>query len=101
MATAKKDATKIVQMKPDVATQIEALKADVALLAEAVKIQTKEKVLDTTETVKEAASAHTETTIAKYDEITSKAETTIKAKPLTSIAVAVGAGLLLGALTRR
>lgn len=101
MATAKKDTKKIVQIKPDVATQVEALRADVALLAEAFKVQTKAKVQDTTETVKDVTSAHAETTKAKYDELTTKAETTIKSKPLTSIAVAVGAGLLLGALTRR
>ena len=33
--------------------------------------------------------------------MTTKAETSIKENPLTSIAIAVGAGLVLGALTRR
>ncbi len=97
--TAKKE--NIVSIKPDVSTQLDALRKDVGLLTEALKLQTKQTVSETTETVRDVAADKTEMARAKYDELTTKAEASIKENPLTSIALAVGAGLILGALTRR
>ena len=97
--TAKKE--NIVSIKPDVSTQLDALRKDVSLLTEALKLQTKQTVSETTETVRDVATDKTEAAKAKYDELTTKAEASIKENPLTSIAIAVGAGLVLGALTRR
>ncbi len=101
MATAKSTNKKVVALNPDVSEQIQALREDVALLASAVKVQTKTKVADTTSTVKTATTEKAEMAKAKYDEITSQAETSIKENPLTSVAIAAGAGLLLGAILRR
>ncbi len=91
----------VVALNPDVQTQIEALRKDITLLADAVKIQAKETVSDTTATVKSVATEKADVAKDKYNELTTKAETRIKDNPLTSIAIAVGAGLLLGAITRR
>jgi len=88
-------------MKPDVTAQIENLRADVALLAETVAEQTKSKVTQQTEAVKTVAAEAADTAKARYAEATELAETRIKEKPLTAIAIAVAAGLVLGAVTRR
>ena len=90
----------VVALKPDVQTQIEALRADIALLADAVKVQTKQTVNEKTANVKAAATEKADVAKVKYDELTTKAEAQIKENPLTSIAIAVGAGILLGAITR-
>lgn len=90
----------VVSLKPDVQTQIEALRKDIGLLADAVKLQTKETVSEGTATAKAVAVEKADEAKLKYEELTSKAESQIREKPLTSIAIAVGAGLLLGAITR-
>ncbi len=91
---------KTVALEPDVQTQIEALRNDIALLAEAVKVQTKQTVGERTATAKAAVTEKADIAKETYEELTEKAETHIKEKPLTSIAIAVGVGLLLGAITR-
>ena len=91
----------VVTMKPELSAQLEDLRNDVSRLAETLKLQTKMTARDTKQTVLETASEKTEDVKAKYDELTTKAETAIKENPLTSVAIAVGAGLLLGAITRR
>ena len=91
----------VVSLKPDVQTQIEALRKDIALLADAVKLQTKQTVTEKTATARAVATEKAYEAKLKYEELTTKAETQIKEKPLTSIAIAVGAGMLLGAITRR
>lgn len=98
MATTKKN---VVSMQQDIPTQLDTLRQDVANLAEMLKLQAKVKVADKKETVKSVATEKTELVKDRYDELTTKAETSIKENPLTSIAIAVGAGLVLGALTRR
>jgi len=90
----------VVSLKPDVQTQIEALRKDIALLADAVKLQTKQVVSERTSTAKAVASEKADEVKMKYDDLTTKAENQIKENPLTSIAIAVGAGMLLGAITR-
>jgi ElaB/YqjD/DUF883 family membrane-anchored ribosome-binding protein len=92
--------TKTVALEPDVETQIEALRTDIALLAEALKAQAIQTVNDRTVTARAAATETADVAKEKYDELTTKAEAQIKEKPLTSIAIAVGVGLLLGAITR-
>ena len=91
----------VVAIKHDIPTQIETLREDVALLAKTIKEHTKSTVAEKTTTVKDVAVEKTEAAKVKYDEISSKAETSIKENPLTAVAIAVGAGLLLGTLTRR
>jgi len=77
------------------------LRADIALLAETVRDTTKAKASDKVSIAKDAAVEKVEVAKSKYSELSSKAESSIKENPLTSIAIAVGAGLVLGALTRR
>ena len=90
----------VVAIKPDVNTQIDALRADIALLADALKLQAKETLNSKTEVARTEAKLKADEARMKYDELTTKAEAQIKENPLTSIAVAVGAGLLLGAIAR-
>ena len=97
MASSKKNT---VALTPDVQTQIEALRNDIALLADAVKIQTKQTVNERTATAKAVATEKADAAKEKYDELTTQAEVQIREKPLTSIAIAVGVGMLLGAITR-
>ncbi len=98
MANAKKN---IVPMNQDIPAQLDTLRQDVANLAETLKLQAKVSVAEKTATAKTIASDKTELVKDKYDALATKAETSIKDNPLTSIAIAVGAGLVLGALTRR
>jgi len=85
----------------DITDQLEVLRADIALLAQSVKTQAKAKVADKAGTAIETATEKAEVAKARYDEMSSRAETSIKENPLTAVAIAVGAGMLLGALTRR
>jgi len=98
MATAKKN---VVTMKQDIPAQLEILRGDIANLADSIKIQAQATVVDKTSAAKQMTTEKTELVKDRYDELTTKAETSIKENPLTSIAIAVGAGLVLGALTRR
>lgn len=98
MATAKKN---VVTMKQDIPAQLDTLRQDVAYLAETLKLQAKATVSDKKATVKTVATEKTDLVKDQYEALTTKAETSIKENPLTSIAIAVGAGLVLGALTRR
>jgi ElaB/YqjD/DUF883 family membrane-anchored ribosome-binding protein len=91
----------VVTLTPDVQTQIEALRQDISLLAEAVKVQTKHSVTEQTASAKAAVTEKADEAKAKYDELSTKAETHIREKPLTSMAIAVAAGMFLGAITRR
>jgi len=114
MANAKTSSKKnVIAIKdPDISEQISALREDVALLATALKVQSKstlsEKTADvkgtlteTLETLKTATSEKTDTAKKAYKDITQTAETSIKENPITSVALSVGAGLLLGAILRR
>jgi len=98
MATAKKN---VVSMKQDIPAQLETLRGDIANLTESIKLQAQVAVADKTATAKQVTTEKTELVKDRYDALTTKAETSIKENPLTSIAIAVGAGLVLGALTRR
>ncbi|CAM3742822.1 glycine zipper domain-containing protein [Litorimonas haliclonae] len=84
-----------------IADQLETLRGDIAKLAETVKIQAKTSASQKTRAVKDVTAEKTEIAKARYDELTTKAEASIKDNPLTSIAIAVGAGMVLGALSRR
>ena len=114
MANAKKSTKNVValQAEPDLAAQVETLRQDIAELTKTVKLQAKatasEKVstvktaaLEKAAAVKTAALETKDTAAEKYKELTTSAENSIREKPLTSVAVAVGAGLVLGMLTRR
>ena len=85
----------------DIPAQIETLRADIATLTSMVKTQATDKIVQTKDTVKETAAQKTEAAKVRYDELTTQAEKSIKENPLTSIAIAVGAGIVLGALSRR
>ncbi|NNC37752.1 MAG: DUF883 family protein [Hyphomonadaceae bacterium] len=91
----------VVAIKQDIPEQIETLRADIKLLADTVKKQAKTTASAKVATAKDAAVERVDATKAKYDELTSSAESRIKDNPLTAVAIAVGAGLLLGAVTRR
>lgn len=98
MATTKKN---VVKITPDVNAQIETLRADIALLSETLKTQAKTTAQIKKAQVIDSVSEKTAETKAKYDELSSVAEKSIRENPLTSVAIAVGAGMFLGLLTRR
>lgn len=91
----------VVPMNQDIPTQIETLKNDVAQLAETIKLQTKATVSEKTAVAKDATAEKAELVKERYSDLTNRAERSIQENPLTSIAIAVGTGLLLGALTRK
>ena len=91
----------IVNIKEDIPAQIETLRADIAILADTVRDTTKAKAKDKVSLVKDVAVEKVDEAKIKYNELSSKAESSIKENPLTSVAIAVGAGIVLGALTRR
>lgn len=93
---------KIVSLKSDdIPTQIDTLRADMAKLTDMIKAQATNKVVEKTSVIKDAAIEKKELAKDRYDEIAAKAETSIRENPLSSIAIAIGAGIVLGALTRR
>lgn len=98
MATTKKN---VVEIKPDVNAQIETLRADIALLTKTIKSQAKATAKVKTSQVVDTANAKAAETKAKYDELTTTAEKSIRENPLSSVAIAVAAGMFLGLLTRR
>jgi len=98
-ATRKKNVVAI--KDPDITSQIETLRADIATLAGTIKSQAKSTANEKVASAKKVASQTTDTAKVKYDELATTAETQIREKPITSVAIAVGVGLLLGALTRR
>lgn len=98
MATTKKN---IVEIKPDVNAQLENLRKDIALLAGTIKTQAKATAQAKTAQVADTAGAKVAETKAKYDELTTTAEKSIRENPLSSVAIAVAAGVFLGLLSRR
>jgi len=98
MATTKKN---IVEIKPDVNAQIEILRNDIALLTKTLKTQAKATAQEKTAQAVDTASVKVAETKAKYDELTTTAEKSIRENPLSSVAIAVAAGMFLGLLTRR
>ena len=98
MATTKKN---VVDIKPDVNAQIETLRGDIALLTKTIKAQAKEVAQAKTSQVVDTASVKVAETKAKYDELTTTAEKSIRENPLSSVAIAVAAGMFLGLLSRR
>lgn len=91
----------VVAMNQDIPTQLETLRADIANLTKTIEVQAKSAVAEKAGKAKDIAAEKAEVAKVKYDQLSSQAETTIRENPLTSVAIAVGAGLLLGALTRR
>ena len=98
MATTKKN---VVEIKPDVNAQIETLRSDIALLTKTIKSQAKVTAHEKTAQAVDTANAKVAETKAKYDELTTTAEKSIRENPLSSVAIAVAAGVLLGLLSRR
>jgi len=98
MATTKKN---IVEIKPDIAAQVENLRTDVAELTKTLKLQAKVTAQAKKSEITDIANEKTAEAKEKYTELTHTAETTIREKPLTSIAIAAGVGLLFGLITRR
>lgn len=90
----------VVAMNSDISTQLDTLRNDIKLLAKTVKDQALNKVESRTDTAKTVAADQKDAAVAKYEELSTKAEVQIREKPLTSMAIAVGAGVLLGAILR-
>ena len=88
-------------MQPDVSAQLDTLRNDVAQLAETIKLQAKVTVADKKAVAKTVAAEKTDLVKTRYDELSTKAETSIKENPLSSLAIAMGIGFVLGAVTRR
>lgn len=91
----------VVPMNSDISTQLETLRNDIMLLAKTVKEQALSTVESRKDTAKTVAADQKEAAVAKYDELSTKAELQIREKPLTSMAIAVGAGLVLSVLLRK
>lgn len=100
MAT-KKNIVSLSSSNEDIGKQLDTLRADISKLAETVSTQAKATASQKTQAFKDVAHEKTDIAKARYDELTTKAESSIKENPLTSIAIAVGAGIVLGALSRR
>lgn len=98
--TPKTTTDNVVPMTGEISQQLEVLREDLKALAQTVKTQALEKVESRTETAKAVASEQKEAVAARYDELSTQAETRIREKPLSSMAIAVGAGLVLGAILR-
>jgi len=90
----------VVPLNSDISSQLDTLRADIMALAKTVKETALHKVETRKDTAKTVATDQKEAAVAKYDELSTKAELQIREKPLTSMAIAVGAGLVLGALLR-
>ncbi|GLQ21169.1 YqjD family protein [Algimonas porphyrae] len=90
----------VVPMNTEISQQLEILRTDLKTLAQTVKDQALSKVEGRKETVKTVATEQKDAAMARYDELSTKAETQIREKPLSSMAIAVGAGLVLGAILR-
>lgn len=88
-------------MNSDISSQLDTLRHDIMLLAKTVKEQALTTVEGRADTAKTAATDQKDAAIAKYDELSTKAELHIREKPLTSMVWAVGAGVVLGALLRK
>lgn len=88
-------------MNNDISNQLETLRNDIMLLAKTVKEQAKSTVESRKDTAKTVAIDQKDAALAKYDELSTKAELQIREKPLTSMAMAVGAGLVLSAILRK
>ena len=84
----------------ELSREIDTLKADLKSLAATVKTQALAKVDGRTENVKQVATEQAELAKARYEEVATKAEAQIRENPLSSMAIAVGAGVLLGAILR-
>ena len=91
----------VVATTQDIPSQIETLRADIAMLSETIKTQAKATVAAKSATAKQMTTKQAEAAKERYSEISSQAETSIKENPFTSIAIAIGAGIVLGAITRR
>lgn len=90
----------VLPMNSEISSQLETLRDDLKTLAQTVKEQALSKFDNRTETAKAVATEQKEAAVARYDELTTKAESQIREKPLSSMAIAVGAGLVLGAILR-
>lgn len=107
MATTKKTDTQAASKSTaapgssDISGQLDTLRNDIMLLAKTVKDQALNTVEGRADTAKTAATEQKDAAVAKYDELAAKAEQHIREKPLTSMAWAVGAGVVLGALLRK
>lgn len=95
-------ANKVIDIKQDdISKQFEALRQDVAALAATLAELSKEKIKDRALPLKDTALAQKDAAQDKYKELTQTAKTKIKDNPLTAVSAALGAGLVLGLLTRR
>lgn len=90
----------VVPMNNEISQQFDVLRADLKMLAKTVKEQALSKVEGRTETAKSVAAEQKDAAKARYEELSTKAESQIREKPLTSMAIAVGAGLVLGAILK-
>lgn len=100
-SSSKKNIVALSSKDEDISKQLETLRSDISKLAETVRVQAKATASQKTQAVKDVTAEKTEMAKARYDELSTKAETSIKDNPLTSVAIAVGAGMVLGALSRR
>ncbi|MGB6231698.1 MAG: hypothetical protein WBF53_16395 [Litorimonas sp.] len=90
----------VVPMNGELTQQLDTLRADFKALAETVKAQALSKVEGRAETAKAVAVEQKDAALARYEELSGKAEVQIREKPLSSMAMAIGAGVVLGAILR-
>ena len=99
MATKSKNVVSIKQ--DDIPAQLENLKQDVATLASTVKSHVEDAAKTKAANLKETTAETKETIKSQFSQVSADVENRIREKPLTSIATAVGAGMLLSLILRR
>ncbi len=99
--SSKKNVVSLSAKDEDISKQLETLRADISKLAETVKVQAKATASQKSQAVRDVTAEKTQIAKDRYEELSAKAESSIKDNPLTSVAIAVGAGVILGALSRR
>lgn len=92
---------KLIESNPELTTQIEILRQDIARLTKTVKSEAKATAKAKKTQVLNTANVKAAETKAKYDELTTTAEKSIRENPLKAAAIAVAAGMLIGLISRR
>lgn len=87
--------------KDDVLARIETLRAELGELTSTLKAQGTAVLDEKTREIRQVAAQKTAVAKETYTELAADTEAKIRANPLTSVAIAAGVGLLLGAISRR
>lgn len=93
-------ADNVIPLNSDISDQLETLRSDIMTLAKTVKDLAVDKVESHKDTAKTVASDKKDVAVEKYDELSTQAEAQIRENPISSMAMAIGAGFILGTIFR-